>query len=194
MKKQIILSLIALVLTVPASFAKSTNTFQIAENHQHHKGTDHSKHLKTYYETKVADLDIKFYMFDFKEVNKKINKLSSDGYSCSMHPFIIMEDGGSCPICNMNMDKQNKKALLLDTSKNNNHIEVVVLKSGKVVTDAKVKVKVISPDKKDSQLMLDNMMGSYGIDLQLKQRGKHGIITLVKIGNKERVAKFYYNN
>lgn len=196
MKKQLILSLISLALTVPSAFAKSEGSFQIAENHKHHnhKGVDHSKHLKVHYEAKVADLNIKFYMFDFKNVNSKINKLSGDGYSCSMHPFIIMEDGGSCPICNMNMDKKSKKDLLLDTSKNNNHLEVVVYNGDKVVTDAKVKIKVIAPNKKDTQIMLDNMMGSYGADLQLSQKGKHGIIALVKIGNKERVAKFYYNN
>lgn len=65
-------------------------------------------------------------------------------------------------------------------------------KAGKKIKKAKVKVKIIDPDKKSQEKMLMSMMGHFGTEFDMKQKGKYQIMTLFKVGGKKHKGGFLY--
>ena len=68
-------------------------------------------------------------------------------------------------------------------------------KTGKETGSAQVKMKVVSPGKKDQIKMLTYMpeMKHYGNDFTLSEKGRYEIMILFKIGDKERKGGIYYD-
>ena len=64
-------------------------------------------------------------------------------------------------------------------------------------TDAQIKdvtgnIKVIGPDKKDQVGKLKNYSGTYAANFAFGEKGKYGVICLVKASGKKHVYKFWY--
>ncbi|MCX5886373.1 MAG: hypothetical protein NT096_10775 [Proteobacteria bacterium] len=68
-------------------------------------------------------------------------------------------------------------------------------KTGKETGNAQVKMKVVSPGKKDQIKMLTYMpeMKHYGNDFTLSEKERYEIMILFKIGDKERKGGIYYD-
>lgn len=147
----------------------------------------------------VADgVKFKFYVFNIDNINKSLKAdKQSYFYSCSMHPYVTSENPGTCPICGgMKLEKTEKTSSLLSTKEGNLLIKTLLYdtKTDGKISEAKVKLKIIEPDKKEQEKMMNYDMGSFGSSFSINQKGKYGVITLVKIGDKSRVARFYYEN
>ena len=76
------------------------------------------------------------------------------------------------------------------------HLSVVFrdARSGKVLTEGTVKVKILNPDKREQTKALMGMQGHFGADFEMAQKGRYGIMCkfLVKDG-KPRQVKFWYS-
>jgi hypothetical protein len=66
-------------------------------------------------------------------------------------------------------------------------------KTGKMLSDGEVKVKIAGPDKSEQVKTLMAMSGGFGSDVNLSVKGRYGIMTkfLLKDG-KVRSCKFWY--
>jgi hypothetical protein len=66
-------------------------------------------------------------------------------------------------------------------------------KTGKMLSEGQVKVKIAGPDKSEQVKTLMGMSGGFGSDVNLSVKGKYGIMTkfLLK-GGKVRSSKFWY--
>lgn len=74
-------------------------------------------------------------------------------------------------------------------------LEISEEKSGKKIEDAKVKVKVIDPNERFQEKWVDwsSEMKHYGSDLEMKGKGKYGIIVLFKTADdKKHTAELRY--
>ncbi|MCM0079976.1 hypothetical protein L4X63_00070 [Geomonas sp. Red32] len=79
--------------------------------------------------------------------------------------------------------------------KETHHISVsfVDAKTGKPITDGKVKVKVLGPDKSEQTKDLMAMHGHFGGDFDMAKKGKYGVMSKFQIKDgKTRSAKFWY--
>ena len=68
-------------------------------------------------------------------------------------------------------------------------------KGGQKIYDAKVKIKVIDPTGKavEKWVEVDKEMKHYGCDLEMKAKGKYGVIILFKTKDeKTHLARFWY--
>jgi len=94
------------------------------------------------------------------------------------------------------MEEMKMKMEMADKSATH-HISVTFYdeKTGKEATDVKVKMKVVSPSKKDQIKMLMAMpeMKHYGNDFNLSEKGRYEVMILFKIGDKERKGGIYYD-
>ncbi len=76
-----------------------------------------------------------------------------------------------------------------------NHIMVMFTdaKTGKMLTEGAVKLKVMAPDKSEQVKDLMGMKGGFGADFTLAQKGKYGIMCKFKLADgKVRSVKFWY--
>jgi len=62
------------------------------------------------------------------------------------------------------------------------------------IKDAVGKIKVIAPSGKEQVADLKDYSGIFAANFAVEEKGKYGIICLFKIGDKKRVAKFWYEN
>ncbi len=60
------------------------------------------------------------------------------------------------------------------------------------IKDALGKVKVIGPDKKEQAAMLKNYSGIFAGNFTFEEKGKYGIICLVKLQGEKHLFKFWY--
>ena len=66
-------------------------------------------------------------------------------------------------------------------------------KSGKALTEGKVALKVMAPDKTEQTQDLMAMHGEFGAFYTLSQKGKYGVMSkFVLKDGKTRTAKFWY--
>ena len=66
-------------------------------------------------------------------------------------------------------------------------------KSGKVLSEGDVKVKVVGPDKSEQVKDLMGMEGGFGADFFMPAKGKYGVMAKFKLADgKVRSAKFCY--
>lgn len=79
--------------------------------------------------------------------------------------------------------------------KETHHIMVVFIdaKSGSMLSEGEVKVKVMGPDKKEQVKELMGMEGGFGSDFTMPEKGEYGIMTKFKLKDgKVRNVKFRY--
>lgn len=79
--------------------------------------------------------------------------------------------------------------------KETNHIMVMFTdaKTGKMLPDGDVKIKVLAPDKSEQVKELMEMKGGFGSDFTLAQKGKYGVMCKFKLDDgKVRSVKFWY--
>jgi len=62
------------------------------------------------------------------------------------------------------------------------------------ITEAEGKIKVIGPDQKSQVADLENYNGVFAAKISFSQKGKYGVICLVKINEKKHLFKFWYHN
>lgn len=80
--------------------------------------------------------------------------------------------------------------------KETNHIMVMFTdaKTGKMLPEGEVKIKVMAPDKSEQVKELMGMNGGFGSDFTLAQKGKYGIMAKFKLADgKVRSVKFWYH-
>lgn len=79
--------------------------------------------------------------------------------------------------------------------KETNHIMVMFTdaKTGKMLPEGDVKLKVMAPDKSEQVKTLMAMRGGFGADFTLAQQGKYGVMCKFRLADgKVRSAKFWY--
>jgi hypothetical protein len=81
-----------------------------------------------------------------------------------------------------------------DSEGNTHHVMAKFFEEGKKtqIKDAIGKIKVIAPSGKEQVATLKDYSGIFAGNFLVAEDGKHGIICLFKIGDKKRVAKFWY--
>jgi len=144
---------------------------------------------------KVEGVKAEFYIVNLAYANNML-KMAEEVYVESMHPHIISEKSGKCSICGMDLEKKKATAAVLDTKGRTHHIDIILRdeKTGEKITDAKTKLKIIAPDNKSVEKMMTLHMGTWETDIDLKSPGKYGMISLIRIGDKDRVFKFNFEN
>ncbi len=66
-------------------------------------------------------------------------------------------------------------------------------KTGKMLSEGEVKVKIAGPDKSEQVKTMMGMKGGFGADVNLSAKGKYGIMTKCKLADgKIRTFKFWY--
>jgi hypothetical protein len=66
-------------------------------------------------------------------------------------------------------------------------------KTGKMLSNGEVKVKIAGPDKSSQIKSLMGMGGGFGSDVNLSMKGKYGIMTKFRLNDgKVRVCQFWY--
>jgi hypothetical protein len=90
----------------------------------------------------------------------------------------------------MKMDKATKEAMMAGT----HHIvlHVTDVPSGKEITDASVKVLIVSPSKKNTSVDLKPMMSHFGDGLTLTKKGEYQFTVIVKVDGVPKSAQFKY--
>ena len=94
--------------------------------------------------------------------------------------------------------KEHLKAMNMEMPKGmkeTHHIAVDFkdVKSGKVLVDGEVKIKVQNPDKSDQTKELMGMQGHFGADFDLKKKGTYGVMCKFQFKDgKVRSARFWY--
>jgi len=94
--------------------------------------------------------------------------------------------------------KEHMKAMNIEMPKGmkeTHHIaaEFKDAKSGKVLTEGEVKIKVQNPDKGDQTRDLMGMQGHFGADFDFSKKGKYGVMCKFQLKDgKVRSAKFWY--
>ncbi|OGL40805.1 MAG: hypothetical protein A3C43_00605 [Candidatus Schekmanbacteria bacterium RIFCSPHIGHO2_02_FULL_38_11] len=86
----------------------------------------------------------------------------------------------------MKMDPNASHHLSMEISEEN---------GGKKIEDAKIKIKVIDPSEKSQEKWVEwsNEMKHYGCDMEMKEKGKYGVIILFKTNDdKKHTAKFWH--
>lgn len=79
--------------------------------------------------------------------------------------------------------------------KETHHVSVAFtdVKSGKVLTEGEVKVKLQGPDKAEQTKDMMGMHGHFGADFTMAKKGKYGVMSRFKLADgKLRQAKFWY--
>jgi len=72
-------------------------------------------------------------------------------------------------------------------------VEFKDAKSGKALTEGKVKVKLQYPDKNEQAKELLGMQGHFGADFDMSKKGKYGVMCKFQLKDgKVRSAKFWY--
>jgi hypothetical protein len=90
----------------------------------------------------------------------------------------------------MKMDKATKEAMMAGT----HHImlHVTDAASGKDITDASVKVLIVSPSKKNSSVELKPMMSHFGDGLTLAKKGEYQFTVIVKVDGVPKSTQFKF--
>jgi hypothetical protein len=66
-------------------------------------------------------------------------------------------------------------------------------KTGKMLSEGEVKVKIAGPGKSEQMKTMMGMEGGFGADVNLSAKGKYGIMTKCKLADgKVRTFKFWY--
>jgi len=68
----------------------------------------------------------------------------------------------------------------------------IVGEDGKKIKRAKVKVKVIDPDRKPHEKVGFPMMGSFGAEFDMTAKGKYQVMTLFKVKNHKHHGGFWH--
>ena len=79
--------------------------------------------------------------------------------------------------------------------KDTHHLMVMFndAKTGKMLSEGEVKLKVSAPDKSEQVKTMMGMEGGFGADVNLSAKGKYGIMTKCKLADgKVRTVKFWY--
>ena len=115
---------------------------------------------------------------DMKMNMPVMKNIETDGYAVEHSLMTMMEHHKMMQDMKIDVSK-----MKMDV-KASHHLSLKIsdAKTGKIISDATVKVKVISPDKssQEQMAMSNKMMNDYGCDLSMKEKGKYGIIVLFK--------------
>ncbi len=92
--------------------------------------------------------------------------------------------------------KERMKGMAMPAGMKDTHHLMIMFtdaKTGKILSEGEVKVKIVGPDKSEQVKTLMEMSGGFGSDVNLSAKGKYGIMTkfLLK-GGKVRSSKFWY--
>lgn len=63
---------------------------------------------------------------------------------------------------------------------------------GKKISRAKVKLKIVGPDGKAQEKTAFSMMGSFGAEFVMRQKGKYQVMTLFKTGDTKHKGGFWH--
>jgi hypothetical protein len=124
----------------------------------------------------VEGLHMKVWLMTQKHHKKMMKEMKHDGMG--------MKDDS------MKMDKATKEAMMAGT----HHImlHVTDAASGKEVSDASVKVLILSPSKKNSSVELMPIMNHFGDGLTLSEKGEYQFTVIVKVDGVPKSTQFKY--
>jgi hypothetical protein len=90
----------------------------------------------------------------------------------------------------MKMDKATKEAMMAGT--HHMMLHATDAASGKEITDANVKVLILSPSKKNSSAELKPLMSRFGDGLTLSEKGEYQFTIIVKVDGVPKSTQFKY--
>ena len=91
--------------------------------------------------------------------------------------------------------RERMKGMEMPGMKDTHHLMVTFTdaKTGKMLSEGEVKVKIAGPDKSEQVKTMMGMEGGFGADVNLSAKGKYGIMTKCKLADgKVRTVKFWY--
>ena len=145
---------------------------------QNHDGTtmkDMKKHDmmsimgKPTVDATVEGLHMKLWLITQKHHKKLMKEMKNDG---------------------MKIDDATKEAMMAGT--HHMILHVTDVPSGKEITDASVKVLMVSPSKKNSSVELKSVMRCFGDGLKLTEKGEYQFNVIVKVDGVPKATQFKY--
>jgi hypothetical protein len=117
----------------------------------------------------VEGLHMKIWLMTQKHHKKMMKEMKNDG---------------------MKIDDATKEAMMAGTHHMMLHVRDVP--SGKAITDASVKVLIVSPSKKNSSVELKSVMSCFGDGLKLTEKGEYQFNVIVKVEGVPKATQFKY--
>lgn len=89
-----------------------------------------------------------------------------------------------------------KSMKMKDDQGKTHHIMVKLFddKTKKEIKSAAGKIKILSPDGSEQVSTLKNYSGIFAANFTFADKGKYGVICLLKVDDQKRVVKFWYNH
>ena len=117
----------------------------------------------------VEGLHMKLWLITQKHHKKLMKEMKNDG---------------------MKMDEATKEVMMAGT--HHMILHVTDVPSGKEITDASVKVLMVSPSKKNSSVELKSVMRCFGDGLKLTEKGEYQFNVIVKVDGVPKATQFKY--
>jgi len=122
-----------------------------------------------------------------------MNMEMDHGAGKMIHTKIV--DGVKVTFRLINLKERMKGMAMPAGMKDTHHLMIMFTdaKTGKMLSEGEVKVKIAGPDKSEQVKTMMGMSGGFGSDVNLSAKGKYGIMTkfLLKDGT-VRSSKFWY--
>lgn len=153
------------ILTVIMVFASSSYAeLEHQHNHKQHQMEHSSGGMSMPEGMQMHSIDVDGYKLNFHIMDRKSFRAYMDNMGHKSHK---MREGMS-------------HYIMLD----------IVDKDGKKIKRSKVKLKIITPGNKESEKVGFPMMGSFGSEFNMTEKGEYQIMTLFKIKDKKHKGGF----
>ena len=127
-----------------------------------------------------------------KKLPASIKEITIDGYKLTFEILPHKEFLEKTKKTDKELAKGEEAMLGMDKSMTHHFFIQVTDKNGKEVTDAKVKVKIITPKKENEAKMTMYMSNHFCHYFKLAEKGKYEILYWVKIKDKDYKGGFYW--
>ena len=154
------------ILTGIVVFTFGISGAYAAMDHQHSHQMQGSKAMNMSDGMEMHSIDVDGYKLNFHIMNGKAFRTYMDNMGHKSH----------------NMREGMSHYIMVD----------IADKDGAKIKRAKVKLKIISHGKKETERLAFPMMGSFGSEFKMTEKGKYQIMTLFKIKDKKHKGGFWH--
>lgn len=152
------------VASIVAGIAIFTSGASVAMEHQHSLQMQGSKDMRMSEKMKMHSIDVDDYKLNFHIMDRKAFRAYMDNMGHKTHK---MREGMS-------------HYVMVDISD----------KDGNKIKRSKVKLKIITPGSKENEKIAFPMMGSFGSEFDMTEKGNYQIMTLFKIKDEKHKGGF----
>ncbi|MCL4547105.1 MAG: hypothetical protein M1495_00870 [Bacteroidetes bacterium] len=141
-------------------------------------------------DTTVEGLHMKVWLMTQKHHKKMMKKMRHERMEMKDTNMAMNKDMKGMNHDGMMMDKATKEAMMAGT----HHIMLFLTDaaSGNEISNASVKILIVSPSKKNSSVDLKPMMNHFGVGLELDDEGEYQFTVSVNVDGVIKTTQFQY--